>query len=234
MGEESKTGIQGKKISEEESPKASQSNKQTTGSIVKNNSSTDSSITKKNKKSTKRFRDFLMGSEILDSETDSNNEIFNNKSSDKSQEKKVNNQQEDNITSESHEFHLSQEFMKFKTYRYLHSNKEQIIRIIGGLIGVLFIIAGVLYLFGGSIRVADNVIYGERAVLSAFSILIGILIIAGFFGSRLLAGTFLKKIHSELEEVEEAPSDTKSPKEKEKSFHEKEKQKDNIEEKDKK
>lgn len=237
MGEESKKGSQEHKISEKELLKASQSNKQTKSeSITKNNSFMGSSTTKKNKKSSKRFRDFLMGSESLDSESDSNNKDSYNKSSDNSQEKKVNNKQEEynNAPSESHEFHLIQEFMKFKSYRYLHSNKEQIIRIGGGLIGVLFIIAGVLYLFGGSIRLADNVIYGERAVLSAFSILIGILIIAGFFGRRLLAVTFLKKIHSELEEVEEAPSIEKSSNEQKKSFHVKEKQKDNIEEKDKK
>jgi len=232
MGEESKKESQEQTISEKESLKASQSNKQAKNSAIDNNNSfMDSSTIEQNKKPSKRFRDFLMGSESLDSESDSNN-----KSPDNSQEKKVNNKQEEyyNAPSGAHEFHLSQEFMKYKSYRYLHSNKEKIIRISAGLIGVLFIIAGFLYLFGGSIRLADNVIYGERAVLSAFSILIGILIIAGFFGRRLLAVNFLKKIHSELEEVEEEPSTKKASNEKKKSFQGTEKQKDNIEEKEKK
>ncbi|MDD3754028.1 MAG: CvpA family protein [Methanobacterium sp.] len=227
MGEESSKASQEQKSPDEESSESIPFNNHIKNESNKNNSFMDSSTPKT--KSSKRFRDFIIGSEILDSESDSNN-----KSSDKSQEQKVNMKHEDNTLSKSHEFNLSHEFMKFKIYRHIHSKKEQIIRISGGLVGVLFIIAGILYLFGGSIRLEDSVTYGERAVLSAFSILIGVLIIAGFFGLPLLTGTFLKKIHSELKNVEEVPSNKKSAKELKKSFNEKEKQKNNIEEKDKK
>ncbi|HHY00760.1 MAG TPA: CvpA family protein [Methanothermobacter sp.] len=217
MGEKTSKVNHEQKAPDEESSKVIPFNKHIKNESNKNNSSLDSSTPKT--KSSKRFRDFLIGSEILDSESDSNN------SSDKSQEQKVNMKHEDNTLSKSHEFYLSHEFMKFKIYRHIHSKKEQIIRISGGLVGVLFIIAGMLYLLGGSIRLEDSVTYGERAVLSAFSILIGVLITAGFFGPRLLTGTFLKKIHSELKNVEEVPSNKKSAKELKKSFNEKEKQK---------
>ena len=68
---------------------------------------------------------------------------------------------------------------------------------------------------------------GERAVISAFLILVGVLIIAGVFARRLLEKSFLKNIHSELEEAEAPDSEKKSP-------DKKEKQKGNIEEMDKK
>lgn len=232
--EEEPKGSQNQTISEfDESSKASPSKeKHKDTSNLNDTPSKDSST---NRNSSRRFRDFLMGSDIDNHELDSSNKKSAEKSKEKSKVKKVDNNEEDkNGLIEAHEFSLSQEFMKFKIYRYFQSNKKQVIQIIGGIIGVLFIIAGILYEFGSSVRVADNVVYGERAVLSVFSILIGILIIAGFFGRQLLARTFLKKIHSELEEVEDQPSNKESSNGKEKSLDGKEKQKDNIDEKDKK
>ncbi len=230
MGEKSEMG-QKVNMPDEEASNASQPNKQPNKESIIKSDSMGSSNTEKNIKPSKRFRDFLIGSEIIDSELDDEKPSIN-RSRNKSQENKVNNK--NNTQTESHEFNISQELMKFKTYRHLHSNKEQIIKTCGGLLGAIFIISGFLYLFGGSTRLADNVIFGERAVLSTFSILIGILIISGLFGRHLLTGTFLKNIQSELEIVEEAPSTRKSTNEKKKSVQEMEKQKDNIQEKDKK
>ena len=228
MGEEPKKENQKQTTSEAAKSTRESPSKENVAS-TKDMSSTDPSP---NKKSTKRFRDFLMGPSLGELESNPS-KTSSEKSNKKSQTKKVDNKEKNNDSSEGHEFSFSHEFMRFKIFQYLHSNKEQVIRIIGGIIGVLFIIAGILYEFGASVRLADNVIYGERAVLSVFSILIGILIIATFFGRHLLAGTFLKKIHSELEEVEDKPSKKGSSDQKEKSLDEKEKQKD-IDEKDKK
>lgn len=233
MEEEPKKGSQNQTITEDDaSSVASKSEKKPEdSSSIKNTSSKDSN----NKSSSRRFRDFLMGSDISDSGTDPSKTVSSKKSPEKNQQNKVDNKQKDKKSlPETHEFHLSDEFMKFKIYKYLKSNKEQVIQITGGIIGFIFIIAGIFYIFGASARVADNVIYGERAVLSVFSILLGVLIIAGFFGRQLLAETFLKKINTELEEVEDPSSNNKSSDKKEKSFEEKEKQKDNIDEKDKK
>jgi uncharacterized membrane protein len=172
------------------------------------------------KSSKRRFRDFLAGGDISPKSSAS-------VSSPSKEEPHKGKDIEKNKDSEAHDFHFSQELMKFNFYRKLRSNKEQVIQIGGGIIGAIFIIAGILYLLGSTIRVADNVIFGERAVISAFLILVGVLIIAGIFASRLLEGSFLKSIHSELEVAEDQDS-------KDNSKDKKEKQKDNIEEKDKK
>ncbi|BDZ69966.1 CvpA family protein [Methanobacterium petrolearium] len=229
MEKEPKKENQKQKTSEDAKLAKESLSKNTAKTSTRDASSTDQSP---NKKSTKRFRDFLMGPSLDELELDPS-KTFSEKSNEKSHTKKVNDKEKTNGSSDGHEFSFSHEFMSFKSFKYLHSNKKQVIQIIGGIIGVLFIIAGILYEFGASVRLADNVIYGERAVLSVFSILIGILIIATFFGRHLLAGTFLKKIHSELEEVEDKPSKKESSDQKEKSLDGKEKQKD-IDEKDKK
>jgi len=171
----------------------------------------------------RRFRDFLAGGDI----TPKSSQSSANVSSPRKEEPHRGEDKEKNKDSEAHEFHFSQELMKFNFYRKLRSNKEQVIQIGGGIIGAIFIIAGIIYLLGSTIRVADNVIFGERAVISAFLILVGVLIIAGIFASRLLEGSFLKNIHSELEVAEDHHS-------KDNSKDKKDKQKDNIEEKDKK
>lgn len=243
MGEDPKKGSQDHKFSEvNESSKVSQSTDTPLDEssskvgypkyspITGDKSSSDDDKSTK-KPSSRRFRDFLIGSDIDNPESDSSNTI----SSEKSQEKKANTKREtEKDSSEPHEFHITDELMKFKIYRNLRSNREKVIQITGGIIGALFIIAGIVYILGSSARVADNVVYGERAVISAFSILIGVLIIAGFFGRQLLARTFLKEIHTELEEVEEASSSNNSSNKKQKPAKVIEKQKDNIEEKDKK
>jgi hypothetical protein len=246
MGEDPKKGIQDQKVSDNnESSKLSHSKDISAvesshkeeypkdSSINDDKSVSDGKSTEKHP--SRRFRDFLMSSDIDDPESDSSNAKSSENFKGKSKEKKINNKGGNKKdSSESDEFHLSDEFMKFKLFRNLRSNKEKVIQITGGIFGVLFIIAGIVYMLGSSVRVADNVVYGERAVISAFSILIGILIIAGFFGRQILAKTFLKEVHKELEEVEEGSSTNKSSNEKEKSAKVNKKQKDNIEEKDKK
>ena len=185
-----------------------------------------------NKNPQRRFRDFLTLGNIDPVESSPSSANGGSKSFKKSSKSSKEKSQEDKekgdeSSSEAHDFHLNQELMKFNFYKKLQSNKEQVIRISGGIIGVFFIIAGIVYLFGSGVRVADNVVYGERAVISAFLILVGVLIIAGIFARRLLEGSFLKSIHSELEVAEDQDSE-ENPKDM------KEKQKDNIGEKDKK
>jgi len=192
-----------------------------------------------NKNSQRRFRDFLTRGDIDSSESSSS--TSNNASKGSEEKSQDDKKGDDEGSSESHDFHFSQELMKFDFYRKLRSNKEQVLRISGGIIGVLFIIAGILYVLGSPVRVADNVVSGERAVISAFLVLVGVLIIAGSFARRILEVSFLKNIHSELEVAEDQNSEDSKDKEgnqkvnsKENSKDEKGKQKGNIEEKDKK
>ena len=191
------------------------------------------------KKPKRRFRDFLTNGDIDSSKSSSSSPDDSTKGS---EEKSQDNTEKDNkSSSDSHDFHISQELMKFDFYRKLQSNKEQVVKIIGGIVGALFIIAGILYLLGSPVRVADNVVSGERAVISAFLVLVGVLIIASIFARRILEASFLKNIHSELEVAEDQDSgELKDNKEnqkvnsKENSNDKKGKQKGNIEENDKK
>ena len=191
------------------------------------------------KKPKRRFRDFLTNGDIDSSKSSSSSPDDSTKIS---EEKSQDNAEKDNkSSSDSHDFHISQELMKFDFYRKLQSNKEQVVKIIGGIVSALFIIAGILYLLGSPVRVADNVVSGERAVISAFLVLVGVLIIASIFARRILEASFLKNIHSELEVAEDQDSgDLRDNKEnqkvnsKENSNDKKGKQKGNIEENDKK
>ena len=234
MEGEPKKGSQNQQISETDQSKVSQISSSTnksdasTGSDEFNESQepkTSLNNTSNDKSPKRRFRDFLAGGDISPKSSQSSGN--DSSPSDQKPQGKREDKEKDIKDSDSHEFHFSQELMKFNFYRKLKSNKEQVIQIGGGLIGAIFIIAGIVYLLGSTIRVADNVIFGERAVISAFLILVGVLIIAGIFASRLLEGSFLKSIHSELEVAEDQDS-------KDNSKDKKDKQKDNIEEKDKK
>lgn len=85
----------------------------------------------------------------------------------------------------------------------LKEQKSNIIRIIAAIIGILFIISGLIYsVLGSPVSVSSNVIFGERATFSAFMVLIGFLILAGVFARKLLEITFLKRIYSELQIAE--------------------------------
>ncbi len=203
-------------------PKKASQNQTTSAEDNSSNRKDDENAS--SKRPSRRFRDFLTGGNLEKSESPSP-KVSSEKTKEKAKEIEENGDSKG--STEVHEFHFSQELMKFDIYRKLRSNKEKVIKIIGGIIGVLFIIAGILYIMGAAFRVADNVIFGERAVLSAFLILVGVLIIAGIFARSLLEGSFLKNIHNELEVAEDQSSNGKSS-------DKKEKQKANIGEKDKK
>jgi hypothetical protein len=123
---------------------------------------------------------------------------------------------------ETHDLHITEELIKFKFIRNLHYRKDKLLRIIGGIVGVIFIIAGVVYIYGSAIKVVDNVVFSERAVTSAFLVLIGLLIIAASFARQLWRVTFLKNMQNQLQVAEDKPTKKKDT------------PKDNIEEKDKK
>jgi hypothetical protein len=227
VDEEPQKGIQDQTTSELESSSASRVVDESNGSTDSENSKEFKDPSKKANTSNspqRRFRDFLVGGDLDSSESSPQSEVTSN-SSKGTKPEKTRSTDKDAQSSDSH--YLSQELMSFDFYRKLRSNKEQVLKIIGGLVGVLFIIAGLIYILGSPVRVADNVVAGERAVISAFLILVGVLIIAGVFARRLLEKSFLKNIHSELEEAEAPDSEKKSP-------DKKEKQKGNIEEMDKK
>jgi hypothetical protein len=213
--------------------KASQS--QTNSEVDKSSKGNDKEKSSQ-KRPSRRFRDFLAGGSVDKSESSTQSESSIKKDPENPKEKPPKGMMEGNekdkkASTEAHEIHFSQELMKYDIYRKLRSNKEKVIKITGGIIGAIFIISGILYVMGSAFRVADNVVFGERAVLSAFLVLVGVLIIAGIFARSLLEWSFLKNIHNELEVAEDHQPKVKSS---DKTSDKKEKQKGNIREKDKK
>ena len=87
---------------------------------------------------------------------------------------------------------------------FLRNRKNDIIKIISVAVAIFLIIYGVNFsISDSSVQVSSNVLFGERAMFSALLVLIGFLILAGVFGRKLLEGTFLKTIYSELEILKE-------------------------------
>jgi hypothetical protein len=84
----------------------------------------------------------------------------------------------------------------------LKTKKDRIIKVFAILIGGMLILYGLVLISESVTKVADNVIFGEKAMLSTFLILLGVLIIVAAYAQRILNRTFLNKIHTELEVAE--------------------------------
>lgn len=98
--------------------------------------------------------------------------------------------------------HQGNGIFSHKTIESLKSKKDKILRYGALLIGILLIIYGLVLITGSVTRVADNVIFGEKAMLSTFLILLGVLIIVAAYAKTILNKTFLNKIHNQLEVAE--------------------------------
>ena len=96
----------------------------------------------------------------------------------------------------------------------LRKRKDKIIKITASIVSILLIIIGIVYSIVPNENVASNVIFGERAMFSAFLILVAFLILAAVFSRRLLEGKYLKNIHQDLEIAE-----GKKPKDETKNSH---------------
>jgi UPF0716 family protein affecting phage T7 exclusion len=157
------------------------------------------------------FKEFLHRTSQVDSEADADDP---SKSKTESQAADV---KTEVTETESHEdyFPIKEHLMKYNGFRTFISKKTLIMQIIAILAGVFLIIYGLVNSFVPVDKVADNVVFSERAMISVFFIFIGILILAAAFAQKLLSSSFLNKIHSELEAAEgrqkapEADSDTK-------------------------
>ncbi|MDI6643806.1 MAG: hypothetical protein QME14_02015 [Methanobacteriaceae archaeon] len=75
------------------------------------------------------------------------------------------------------------------------------------VIGILLIIFGIIVLSGSSEKVADNVVFGERAVLAVFIILIGIVVVSIAMAYKLLNKTFLDKLFNDIKLAEKKSED---------------------------
>lgn len=84
----------------------------------------------------------------------------------------------------------------------LNDKKDEITSYGGAFIGLLFIITGILYLNSPFTKIADNVIFGEQAVISTFLIIIGIIIILSALKQKIISKTPLADIYTEMKAVE--------------------------------
>ena len=107
-----------------------------------------------------------------------------------------------NVKSEDHDFNITDILSGHDSIDSLKNKKDKIIKASAILIGGFLIVYGLVLISTSVTKVADNVIFGEGATLSAFLILVGILIIVAAFAQSILNKTFLNKIHTELEVAE--------------------------------
>ena len=107
-----------------------------------------------------------------------------------------------NVKSEDHDFNITDILSGHDSINSLKNKKDKIIKASALLIGGFLIVYGLILISTSVTKVADNVIFGEGATLSAFLILVGILIIVAAFAQSILNKTFLNKIHTELEVAE--------------------------------
>jgi hypothetical protein len=110
--------------------------------------------------------------------------------------------------------YLFNNFKDHEKIQSLRKRKETIIKVTASIVSVILIIIGIVYSITPNENVASNVIFGERAMFSAFLILIAFLILAAVFSRRLLEGKYLKNIHKDLEIAE-----GKKPKDQPKNSH---------------
>ena len=137
-----------------------------------------------------------------------------------------------NVKSEDHDFNITDILNGHDSIDSLKNKKDKIIKVAAILIGGFLIIYGLILTFASVTKVADNVIFGEGATLSAFLILLGILIIVAAFAQSILNKTFLNKIHTELE-VAEGRSESEDGSKKVKDEHSNKIDNDNIVEENK-
>lgn len=121
-----------------------------------------------------------------------------------------NSKSEDIPNHEEHAFPIVEEFLNSDRFKNIKSEKNKLITGIGLFIGALFIIGGILSMFGSAEQIADNVVFGEKAVFSVFLILIGILIMAGVLARRFLDRSYFKGITTEIEMGEKISSNSTS------------------------
>ncbi|MDI6724388.1 MAG: hypothetical protein QMD61_07040 [Methanobacterium sp.] len=99
-----------------------------------------------------------------------------------------------------------EDILKLLKVKDIESGKNKLKIIIGIAAGSILILGGIFFMMGSVETVADNVIFGEKAVFSVFLILLGILIIASVLAQKFLNKSFFKGINKEIESDKEASS----------------------------
>jgi len=101
-----------------------------------------------------------------------------------------------------------------KLRAYWKADIKKIIKFTALGSGSIFIISGIFLLTGSAEKVADNVVFGERSVIAAFLIILGVLLITGSLAQRIASKTSFENLYQEVKTVERKPGskDKKDPK----------------------
>jgi hypothetical protein len=93
--------------------------------------------------------------------------------------------------------------IEFKKTRRILDDKKNDIMLYGGVfIGILLLISGILHLNAPVKKVADNVIFGEQAIMATFLMILGILVIVAALKEKIISKTPLANIYTEIKAVE--------------------------------
>ncbi|MCK9151010.1 DUF308 domain-containing protein [Methanobacterium alcaliphilum] len=147
-----------------------------------------------------------------DLETDDQNDKLNDPSKSdvrvkpekESTKTKTDSKSQDDDSDKSSTYNLKLKFRELS--KLLQEDRERVLKILGVIIAGFFIITGIFLILGSADKVSDNVIFGERAVTSAFFVIIGILILAGVFAQNIMKKTSFDNIYNQVKVAEEDPS----------------------------
>ncbi len=99
-------------------------------------------------------------------------------------------------------WYLIENFKAHGVVQSIIKRKATILKAVAVTASIILMIIAIIFSITPTEHVASNVIFGERAMFSAFLFLVAFLILAAVFASKLLEGKYLKNIHQELEIVE--------------------------------
>ena len=113
-------------------------------------------------------------------------------------------------TDEHHDLSFTQGFTGHAIFGDLKSHKALILQALATLVGAVMIIYGTFLFISPTVKVADNVIFGDESAFAVLLILLGVIVIISAFAKRLFGGTFLHTIHNEIEAAEKKISPDKA------------------------
>lgn len=105
-------------------------------------------------------------------------------------------------TDEHHDLSFTKGFTGHAIFGDLKSHKSLILQALATLLGAVMIVYGMFLFLSPTVKVADNVMFGDESAFAVLLILLGVIVIILAFAKRLFGGTFLHNIHKEIEAAE--------------------------------
>lgn len=123
-----------------------------------------------------------------------------------SQKPKIN---EKESADEHHDLSFTQGFTGHAIFGDLKPHKALIIQALATLVGAVMMLYGTFLFLSPTVKVADNVMFGDASAFAVLLVLLGVIVIVSAFAKRLFGGTFLHNIHKEIEAAEKKISPDK-------------------------